>query len=139
MVARPQSKITVALVALFVAVALVSVTAGLSRLVGTLVWVISLAAAIPLALAAFNAICDHVLRELVSERKTEVLQERFWPAVQRDLANQFRLSGRPHADGASYANGHAADDELLAPPTIATDPLHQPATQRERHRWWVGQ
>jgi hypothetical protein len=64
MVARPESKITVALVALFVAVALVSVVAAISRLLqaGTLetfLWVVSLATAIPLALVAFNAVCDH--------------------------------------------------------------------------------
>jgi hypothetical protein len=144
MVARPQSKITVALVALFVGMALVSVAAGISRLApaglaGTFVWVVSLAAAIPLALAAFNAICDHFLRQVASERKADARLESFWPAVQRDLANQYHLSGRRHAHAASHANGHSADDEPLALPTIATDPLHRPAMQRGRHKWWVGQ
>ena len=144
MVARPQSKIIVALVALFVGMALVSVAAGLSRLVpaglaGTFVWVVSLAAAIPLALAAFNGICDRFLTQVASERRTEARLESFWPAVQRDLANQFHLSGRRHANGAAHANGYCSDDEPLAPPTVATDPLHRPAMQHGRHRWWVGQ
>ena len=144
MVARPQSKITVALVALFVGTALVSVAAGLSRLVpagalGTLVWVVSLATAIPLALAAFNGICDHFLPQVASERRTEARLERFWPAVQRDLANQFHLSGRRHAKGAAHANGHRSDDEPLAPSTVAADPLRPPAMQHGRHKWWVGQ
>jgi len=144
MVARPQSKITVAVVALFVGTALVSVAAGLSRLVpagalGTLVWVVSLAAAVPLALAAFNTICDHFFREVASQQKTQALLESYWPAVQRDLANQFHLSGRRHANGAAHANGHRSDDEPLAPSPIATDPLHRPAMQHGRQKWWVGQ
>ncbi len=144
MVARPESKITVSLVALFVAVALVSVAAGISRMapagaIGTLVWVVSLAAAIPLALAAFNAMCDHFLRQVASRRKTESLLESFWPAVQRDLVVQFHSSGRRHAKGAVHAKGCESDDEALAPSTVATDPLHRPAMQHSRRKWWVGQ
>jgi hypothetical protein len=144
MVARPESKITVAFVALFVGMALVSVAAGLSRLapagaLGTLVWVVSLSAAIPLALAAFNAICDHVLRDVASQRKTEALLESFWPAAQQDLAKQFYLGGRRHPKGAAHAKGPQSDDEPLAPSTVATDPLHRPAMQHSRHKWWVGQ
>ena len=144
MVARPQSKITVALVALLVGMALVSVAAGLSRLapagaLGSLVWVVSLAAAIPLALAAFNAICDHFLRDVASEQKTEALLESFWPAAQQDLVKHFHLGGRRHAQGAVHAKGCQSDDEPLAPSTVAADPLRRPAMQHGRHKWWVGQ
>jgi len=143
MLARPQSKITVALVALSIGVALVSIAAAVSRLVptglaGTVVWVVSLAALVPLAITAFNAICDRLLREVAPQRKTESLLESYWPTVQRDLANQFHLNGKRHANGAAHADGHS-EGEPLAPPTIAADPLHRPTMQRSRHKWWVGQ
>ena len=105
MLARPQSKMTVAFVALAIGVGLVSVAAAASRLApnglaGTLVWVVSLVVAIPLAIAAFNWVCDRFLGPVAEERQTKALLDGYWPAVQRDLADQFHLNGRRHANGA---------------------------------------
>jgi len=142
MLARPQSKMTVALVALSIGVALFSVTAAVSRLAssgwaGTLLWLVSLVVAVPFAIAAFNGVCDCLLRQGRPQRRAESREDNYWPAVQCDLATQFHLNGRRHASGA--ANGHQSDNEPLAPPTIATDPLHRTAMQRSRHKLWVGQ
>lgn len=143
MLARPQSKMTVALVALSIGLALVSVTAAISGLAssgwaGTLIWVLWLVGAIPLAIAGFNAICDRFLLQGRLRRTAESVEERYWPAVERELAIQFQLNGKRYANGAVHANGRP-EVEPLAPPTIPADPLQQPAMQRSRYRWWVGQ
>jgi hypothetical protein len=144
MLARPQRKMTVALVALLIGLALVSVTAAVNRLspggaAGTLVWVVAMAAAIPLALAAFNAVCDHCLRRAAVERQTESLLDSYWPTVQRDLANQFHLVGRGRANGAARTNGHLSNGAPLAPPATPIHPLHRSTIQRSKHKRWVGQ
>lgn len=145
MLARPQSKMTVAFVALAIGVGLVAVAAAASRLApnglaGTLVWVVSLVVAIPLAIAAFNWVCDRFLGPVAEERQTKALLDGYWPAVQRDLADQFHLNGRRHANGAAHASGNLPNGEPLAPPTTPIDPLHQPTTtQRARRKRWVGQ
>jgi hypothetical protein len=145
MLARPQSKMTVAFVALAIGVGLVSVAAAVSRLApnglaGTLVWVGSLVVAIPLAIAAFNWVCDRFLGPVAEQRQTKALLDGYWPAVQRDLADQFDLNGKRYANGAAHASGKLSGGQPLATPTIPIDPLQRPTTmQRSRHKWWVGQ
>jgi len=135
----------VALVALSIGLALVSVAAAVSRLApnglaGTLVWVVSLVMAIPLAIASFNRVCDRFLGPVAEQRQTKELRDGYWPALQCDLADQFRLNGRRHANGAASASGTLSNVEPLAPPAIPIDPLHQPTTMEGRkHKWWVGQ
>jgi hypothetical protein len=143
MLARPQSKMAVAFMSLSIGVALVSVAATLNRLAPTgvtrnVVWVASLLVVIPLAIAAFNAICDHFLLQVATQRQSQSRLDSYWPAVERDLTNQFRLNGKRQLHGALYANEHC-EAEPLAPPTIAANPLGEPAMQRRRQKWWVGQ
>lgn len=143
MLARSQRKMTVALVALSIGVTLVSVVAAISRLApasmaGTAVWIVSLLAAVPLAIAAFNAICDLFQWQAAPERPTEALLDTYWPVVERDFTSQFRLDSRRHTNTAARADAQLSNGAPPAPPATPIDPLHRPATQRTK-QWWVGQ
>jgi hypothetical protein len=143
MLARPQNKMTVALVALSIGVALVSFTAAISRFApsgwaGTVVWVVSLVVAVPLAIAAFNAVCDYFLYRSSSRATSESRLDSYWPSVQSDLANQFHLNGARLTNGLAHVNG--TNNGVLGPSAIPIDPLRRPATmEQRRHKWWVGQ
>jgi len=67
MVTRPESKMLVALAALLVGIALISTVAFVSHLLpaglpGDLLWTVTLAAIVPLALTAFDTLCNRLHR-----------------------------------------------------------------------------